>query len=61
MINDYLESTAERRARRNKDIKTMFYQLTQHGGTPNMEAYERVGYHFYMSASEIRHIIAGRR
>ena len=61
MINDYLESAAERRARRNNDIKTMFYQLTRHGNMPNMVAYELVGYHFYMSASEIRHIIAGRR
>ena len=36
MINDYLESTAERRARRNKDIQTMFYQLTRHGNMPNL-------------------------
>lgn len=58
MINDYLESTAERRARRNKDIQTMFYQLTRHGNMPNMVAYELVGYHFYLSAMEIRRIIA---
>ena len=36
----------------------MFYQLTRHGNMPNMVAYELVGYHFYLSAMEIRRIIA---
>lgn len=54
------EEQAQRRARKVNDIKTMFYQLTRQG-MRNMEAYERVGYYFYMSATEIRHIIAGRR
>ena len=55
------EEQAQRRARKVNDIKTMFYQLTGHDGMPNMEAYEQVGYRFYMSSTEIRHIIAGRR
>ena len=55
------EDQAERRLRKVNAIKAMFYQLTQHGGMPNMEAYEQVGYHFYISATEVRHIIAGRR
>lgn len=54
------EDQAQRRARKVNDIKQMFYQLTQQG-MPNMEAYEQVGYHFYLSETEIRHIIAGRR
>lgn len=53
-----LESTAERRARRNSDIKTLFQQLTIEEGMSFMEAYEAVGYRFYISAAEIRRILA---
>ena len=60
MNNYQLESTAERKARRNKDIKTMFQQLTIHENMPFMQAYEVVGYHFYLSSEQIRQIIAGR-
>ena len=56
-----LESTAERKARRNKDIKTMFQYLTIQQNMPFMEAYEVVGYHFYLSAGQIRDILAGRK
>ena len=59
MKKDY-ELQAQRRARKVQDIKTMFQQLTNQG-VPNMEAYERVGWYFYLSETEIRHIIAGRR
>ena len=38
-----LESTAERRTRRNSDIKKLFQQLTIDEGMPFMEAYEAVG------------------
>ena len=55
-----LESTAERRARRNNDIKTLFFHLTIEEGFSFMEAYEAVGYVFYLSAEQIRQIIAGR-
>ena len=55
-----LESTAERRARRNSDIKTLFQQLTIEEGMSFMEAYEAVGYRFYLSAEQIRQIIARR-
>lgn len=57
-INDLLESTAERRARRNKDIKTWFQHLTVDRHMSYMDAYEVVGYQFYVSAVEIRRIIA---
>jgi hypothetical protein len=60
MNNYQLESTAERKARRNKDIKTMFQYLTIQQNMPFMEAYEVVGYHFYLSSEQIRQIIAGR-
>ncbi|MCR5504255.1 MAG: hypothetical protein K6E94_01580 [Elusimicrobiaceae bacterium] len=60
MTTYYLESTAERRARRINDIKQLFYQLTITEGMPFMEAYEAVGYQFYLSAEQIRQIIAGR-
>ena len=60
MNNYQLESTAERKARRNNDIKTMFQQLTIQQNMPFMEAYEVVGYHFYLSSEQIRQIIAGR-
>ena len=55
-----LESTVERRARRNNDIRTLFFKLTAEEGVSFMEAYEAVGYHFYLSAEQIRQIIAGR-
>ena len=55
-----LESTAERRTRRNRDIKALFQQLVVEEGFSCMEAYEAVGYHFYLSAEQIRQIIAGR-
>ena len=61
MNNYQLESTAERKARRNKDIKTMFLQLTIQQNMPFMEAYEVVGYHFYLSAGQVRDILAGRK
>ena len=57
-INDYLESAQERRNRRNKDIKNLFQQLVIDQNMPCMDAYEVVGYHFYLSAMEIRRIIA---
>ena len=57
-INDYLESSQERKNRRNKDIKALFQQLVINQGMRCMDAYEVVGYHFYLSAMEIRRIIA---
>ena len=60
MFTYLLESTEERRARRNNDIKTLFFQLTIEEGMSFMEAYEAVGYAFYLSAEQIRQIIAGR-
>ncbi|MBR1473219.1 MAG: hypothetical protein IJ602_03045 [Paludibacteraceae bacterium] len=57
-INDYYESTQERRNRRNKDIKAMFQELCINQNVPCMEAYEIVGYYFYLSAMEVRRIIA---
>ena len=56
-----IESTAERRARRNNDIKKLFYQLTIEECLPFMEAYEAVGYVFYLSAGQIRDILAHRK
>lgn len=61
MIHYELESTAERRARRNNDIKTLFYQLTIDENLSFMEAYEAVGYVFYLSAGQIRDILAHRK
>ncbi len=58
MLKYELESTAERRARRNNDIKHLFYQLTIEENMSFMEAYEAVGYVFYLSAAEIRRILA---
>ena len=51
------ESTAERRARRNNDIKTLFQRLTIEEGMSFMDAYEAVGYVFYLSEYEIRRIL----
>ena len=56
-----LESTAERRARRNNDIKHLFQHLTINEGMSFMDAYEAVGYHFYLSAGQIRDILAHRK
>lgn len=52
-----LESTAERRARRNKDIKALFLHLVVEEGFSFMDAYEAVGYHFYESCDNIRRIL----
>ena len=57
-INDYLESSQERKNRRNKDIKNLFQHLVVNQRLTCMDAYEVVGYHFYLSAMEIRRIIA---
>ena len=61
MFTYILESTAERRTRRDNDIKTLFQQLTIRENMSFMEAYEAVGYVFYLSAEQIRQIIAGRK
>ena len=58
MLFYQLESTAERRTRRNNDIKHLFQQLTIEEHLSFMEAYEAVGYVFYLSAAEIRRILA---
>ena len=58
-MKDY-EEQAQRRARKVADIKEMFQRLTNEGMS-YMKAYQQVGYHFYLSETEIRHIIAGRR
>ena len=52
-----LESTAERRERRNRDIKALFQQLVVEEDFSCMEAYEAVGYRFYKSADQIRRIL----
>ena len=56
-----LESTVERRARRNRDIKALFLHLTVEEGFSFMDAYEAVGYQFYLSAGQVRDILARRR
>lgn len=53
-----LESTAERRARKARDIKALFLQLTVEEGFSFIDAYEAVGYQFYESATTIRRILA---
>ena len=58
MLYYILESTAERRARRNNDIKHLFQHLTIDEGMSFMEAYEAVGYVFYEQADAIRKILA---
>ena len=62
------EDQAERRLRKVNDIKAMFWKrLAEENKKPQkerlgrMDIYEEVGYLFYMSATEIREIIAGRR
>ena len=52
-----LESTVERRSRRNRDIKALFQHLVVEEGFSFMDAYEAVGYHFYESADHIRKIL----
>jgi len=61
MIHYELESTAERRTRRDNDIKQLFYQLTIEENMSFMEAYEAVGYVFYLSSGQIRDILARRK
>ena len=62
------EEQAQRHARKIADIKTMFYRRMAEEGKKRrdermktMDIYEEVGYAFYLSATEIREIIAGRR
>lgn len=57
MINDLYESTAERRVRRNKDIKLFFQYLVVNRHMSCMDAYEVVGYHFYISADHVQKIL----
>ena len=60
-MNYILESAAERKARRYRDIKQLFQQLTIEENMPFMEAYEAVGYYFYLSAGQIRDILTQRK
>jgi hypothetical protein len=60
MINYQIENVAERRARKERDIKELFWQLTIQEHMPFMEAYEAVGYQFYLSAGQIRDILSRR-
>ena len=60
------EEQAQRRARKVNDIKTMFWsrcaeENKKENGLGKMAIYEEVAYHFYMSSTEIREIIANRR
>ena len=52
-----MESTVERRSRRNRDIKALFQHLVVEEGFSFMDAYEIVGYEFYESADNIRKIL----
>ena len=56
-INDYYESSEERRNRRNRNIKAMYQRLTIDKKMPCMDAYEVTGYYFYLSAEIIRRIL----
>ncbi|MBR0065604.1 MAG: hypothetical protein IJQ06_08440 [Paludibacteraceae bacterium] len=56
-----MESTVERRSRRNRDIKALFQHLVVEEGFSFMDAYEAVGYQFYLSAGQIRDILAHRK
>ena len=58
MIDYQHESSEERKTRRNKAIKALFQHLVINESMPCMEAYEAVGYQFYLSACEIRRILA---
>ncbi|MBR6492778.1 MAG: hypothetical protein IKT13_02475 [Paludibacteraceae bacterium] len=62
------EDQAQRRARKVADIKGKFYQrMAEENAKPKdermkiMDLYDEIGYAFYMSGTEIREIIAGRR
>ena len=62
------EDQAERRLRKVDDIKAMFWKRSaEEEKKPKeermslMEIYDEVGYAFYLSPTEIREIIAGRR
>ena len=57
MFTYILESTTERRTRRDNDIKTLFHQLTIRENLSFMEAYEAVGYVFYLSADHVQKIL----
>ena len=59
MIYYELESSEERKARRNKSIKALFQQLVIKENMSYMEAYEAVGYQFYLSAVQIRAVLSG--
>ena len=67
MTRNY-ELQAQRRARKIADIKELYYRrLAEENKKPVeermklMDLYEEVAYHFYLSDTEIRAIIAGRR
>ena len=67
MKRDY-EAQAARRARKVNDIRSMFARrMVEENKKPDgerkttMEIYEEVAYAFYLSQTEIREIIAGRR
>lgn len=51
------EDSAERRERRDRAIKALFQQLVINENMPVMEAYEAVGYVFYLSERQVRKII----
>ena len=62
------ELQAQRRARKIADIKEMYYRrLAEENKKPEeermklMDIYEEVAYHFYLSDTAVRAIIAGRR
>ena len=67
MTRNY-EVQAQRRARKIADIKEMFYRrMAEENKKPEkermklMDLYEEVAYHFYLSDTAVRAIIAGRR
>ena len=67
MTRNY-ELQAQRRARKIADIKEMYYcRLAEENKKPEdermklMDIYEEVAYHFYLSDTAVRAIIAGRR
>ena len=67
MTRNY-ELQAQRRARKIADIKEMFYRRMAEENKKQeeermklMDIYEEVAYHFYLSDTAVRAIIAGRR
>jgi len=65
MTKNY-EDQAERRLRKVNDIKTKFWkrlaeEQKKEDGLGRMAIYREIADQFYLSESEIRHIIAGRR